>query len=226
LVSAQKITVVTEEYPPYNYTDGGKVTGASTEIVEEVLKRAGIDYTLKSYPWARTYKMAQDEKDVLIYSIGRSEAREKMFKWVAPIAPYNIYLFKLKSRGDVKIGTIDEAKKFNIGGVRDDVRAQHLQGKGFDLKVVDTDLLNVKKLNAKRIDAFPIDELGCAYLLKNNGFNPADYEKTLFLKDVSTDLYMAFSLKTDDAVVEKCKKAFEAVKADGTFKKIQEKYSK
>lgn len=57
---AQTITVVTEEYPPYNFRDADKkITGMATEVVEAVLKRAKLDYKVDIYPWARAYQMAQ-----------------------------------------------------------------------------------------------------------------------------------------------------------------------
>ena len=65
---AQKITVVTEEYPPYNFLDSDKkIFKMSTEVVEEVLKRAKLDYQLAIYPWASAYKIAQDTHNVIIY---------------------------------------------------------------------------------------------------------------------------------------------------------------
>ncbi len=36
---AENFTIYTEEYPPYNYTDNGSITGISTEIVREILHR-------------------------------------------------------------------------------------------------------------------------------------------------------------------------------------------
>ena len=44
---AQKLTVVTEEYPPYNFLNSdNKISGMATEVVEEVLIRAKVDYQL------------------------------------------------------------------------------------------------------------------------------------------------------------------------------------
>jgi len=225
---AQEITVVTEEYPPYNFTENNVVTGCSTEIVQEVLTRAGIDYSIRSYPWARAYKMAQDKPNVLIYSIGRNENREKLFKWVDVVAPYDIYFFKAKARTDVEVKNLDDAKKYRIGAVRDDVRAQYLQKKGFEtdknLKLVPHDSMSIKKLLAGRIELIPIDKLGLAYLMKKEGLNIEDLEPVLLLEDLSAGLYLAFSLKTDDAIVEKCKKALSEMKEDGTYDKIMSKY--
>ena len=38
--AAHAVTLVTEENPPFNYTEGGKVVGLSTEIVAELGKRS------------------------------------------------------------------------------------------------------------------------------------------------------------------------------------------
>ncbi len=176
----QTITVVTEEYPPYNFTENGVIKGCSTEIVQEVLKRAGIPYSLTSYPWARTYNTALNTPNVLIYSIGRSEKREKLFKWIDVVAPYDIHLYKLKKRTDLTVTGLDDAKKYRIGAVRDDVRAQFLEKNGF--------------------------------------------EQVLHLPDLSAGLFLAFSLKTDDSLVEKCRAALAEIKKDGTYDAIMQKF--
>jgi len=227
-VFAADIKVVTEEYPPYNFTADNKITGCSTEIVQEMLKRAGITYSLNAYPWVRTYKLAQEEPNVLIYSIGRNEKREMLFKWVDVVAPYDVYFFKLKSRSDVQVGKLEDAKKYKIGAVRDDVRAQYLEKNGFDTAAMDlvpNDIPSIKKLMAGRIDLIPIDKLGLAYLMKQEGLKTGDLEEVLLFKDLSAGLYVAFSKQTDDAVVEKCKIALAEIKSDGTYDAIMKKYT-
>lgn len=225
---AATITVVTEEYPPYNFTEDGVIKGCSTEIVKEVLKRADIPYTLTSFPWARSYNTALVTPNVLIYSIGRSEKREKLFKWIDVVAPYDIYLFKLKRRTDIQIASLDDARHYRIGAVRDDVRAQFLeknsfaQGKNLDL--VTQDIQNIKKIMMDRIDLFPIDRLALVHLLKQEGLAMDSFEQVLHLEDLSAGLYLAFSLKTDDRLVEKCKAALAEIKRNGTYDAIMKKY--
>ena len=70
-------------------------------------------------------------KNILIYSIGRSPEREKLFKWIDIISPYEVYFYKLKSRKDISIKNLEDAKKYRIGGVNNDIRTQYLLGKGF-----------------------------------------------------------------------------------------------
>lgn len=222
---AQKITVVTEEYPPYNFLDSKKkVSGMSTDVVEEVLKRAKLDYHLDIYPWARAYKMAQDAPNILIYSIGRNEKRETLFKWVDVIAPYDVYLYKLKNRTEIKVNNLADLKKFKIGAVRDDIRAQYLEKLGIKLDLTNADNFNSKKLAVNRIDMFPIDEAALIALYKREGADPDTVVKVFKLEDLSSGLYMAFSQQTPDDVVNKCKVALAEIKKDGTFEKIRLKY--
>lgn len=226
-VCAQEITVVTEEYPPYNFLDSNKrISGMATEVVEAVLKRARLDYKLAIYPWARAYQLAQDAPNVLIYSIGRSEQRENLFKWVDVIAPYDVSLFRLKSRPEIQVLRLADARRFKIGAVRDDIRAQYLAKEGLKPDLVNDDSANVKKLATARIDMFPIDEFGMIALYQREGIDPRSVVKVIKLEALSVGLYMAFSKQTPDDVVNKCKAALAEMKKDGTFEKVRVKYLK
>ena len=124
-VHAVELKVVTEDFPPFNYKERDKITGMSTEVVQEVLKEVGIKTKIEVYPWVRSYKMALNNKNILIYSIARTKHREKLFKWIGNISPYNVYIYKLKSRDDIKFDSLESAKKYIFGGVKEDVKQQH-----------------------------------------------------------------------------------------------------
>lgn len=222
---AQPITVVTEEYPPYNYLDANKqIAGLSTEVVKEVLRRAQLPYHIGLYPWARAYHMALEQPDVLIYSIGRSSQREALFQWVDIIAPYNVFMYRLKSRPEVQVQKVEQLARFRIGAVRDDVRAQYLAKMGISADLVVDDSANAKKLASQRIDLFPIDEIAMVALYRREGLDPDSVEKALALPDLSAGLYMAFSLQTPVELVERCRSALRDMRRDGTFDKIKAAY--
>lgn len=223
----QAIQVVTEEYPPYNYSENGNVLGFCTDVVKEVLKRADLDYSIRSHPWSKSYEMAQSQPNVLIYSIGRNVERERLFKWVDVIARTEVYFFKLKSRVDIKIKRFDDIKKYRIGAVRDDFRAQWLikQGMANQSTLVPDDSHNMRNLFDRKIDLFPIGELVAYNIAHREGRAFNDLEKSMYIKDMSADLYMAFSRQTPDVVVEKCKKALFSIKKDGTYEEIKSKYA-
>ncbi|MGQ0709080.1 MAG: substrate-binding periplasmic protein [Rhodoferax sp.] len=222
---AQRISVVTEEYPPYNHMDAHQqIVGLSTEVVKEALKRAKIDYDIGLYPWARAYHMAQEQPNVLIYSIGRNAQREKLFQWVDIIAPYNVYMYRLKTRPEVQAQSLEQLKRWRIGAVRDDVRAQYLEKHGIPMDLVVEDSANAKKLASGRIDMFPIDEIAQVALYKREGLDPASVEKVMPLAELSAGLYMAFSLQTDPALVERCRAVLREMRRDGTLEKIKARY--
>ena len=226
-VLGQTIQVVTEEYPPFNYSENGNVLGFCTDVVKEVLKRANIDHSINSFPWSKSYQLAQSQPNVLIYSIGRNVEREPLFKWVDVIARTEVYFYKLKSRVDVKIKKFDDVKKYKIGAVRDDFRAQWLlkQGLKDQLNLVPDDRQNMRNLFARKIDIFPIGEFVAYHIAHQEGQAFNNLEKTMYVKDMSADLYMAFSKQTPDVVVEKCKKALFEIRKDGTYEKIKSKYA-
>ncbi|HLA36412.1 MAG TPA: hypothetical protein VJ001_16240, partial [Rhodocyclaceae bacterium] len=49
-------------------------------------------------------------------------------------------------------------------------------------------------------------------------------EKLMKLDEVSGSLYLAFSLKTPDETVEKCRAALESMKKDGVFDRLAAKW--
>lgn len=153
-----------------------------------------------------------------------------MFKWVDVITPFDVSLFKLKSRVDVKAANLEEVKKYKIAGVRDDFRTQYLIKQGFaegkNIEVVSTNESAIRMLEAQRIDFYASDELAFYHQAKGEKIDPAIFEKTIKLSELSSGLYMAFSLKTSDEVVSKVKKALADLKKDGSYDKIKAKYLK
>ena len=74
-VHAVELKVVTEDFPPFNYKERDKITGMSTEVVQEILKEVGIKTKMEVYTLVLSYKMALNNKNVLIYSIAITKHR-------------------------------------------------------------------------------------------------------------------------------------------------------
>ncbi len=226
-VFGETLQVVTEEYPPYNYTEKGKITGFCTDVVRETLKRANLEHSIQSHSWAESYQKAQTEPNVLIYSMGRNVEREPLFKWVDVIARTEVYFYKLRSRPNIKIKTFDDVRKYKIGAVQDDFRVQWLMKQGIkeQLTLVADDRQNMRNLFERKIDIFPIGEFVAYKIAHQEGRAFNNLEKTMYVKDMSPDLYMAFSKQTPDIMLEKCKKALFEIRKDGTYEKIKSKYA-
>lgn len=224
------IRIVTEEFPPYNLTENGRITGLSTEVVEAVLKEVGVAAPIQSMPWARAYDIALNGENVLIYSITRTAMREKLFKWVGVVAPSDWYLF---SRADhpVTLGKLDDAKAFQTATVNEDAGEQYLVSKGFalgrNLQSSNKYEFNYEKLRRGRVELWVANDLVAHHLARRAGDDPAKtLVRSLHLPDLGGNdgLYMAFSLKTPDAVVERFRKGLEAVKKSGRYDALNKKW--
>ncbi len=213
---AQEITVVTEEFPPFNYTEDGEVKGQSTEIVKAALEKAGIKAEIRIYPWARAYKMAEERKNVLIFSIMKTPARENLFKWIGPVAKApDAFLYKLTKRTDIQIQSLDDAKPYIIGTVSEWSGHQKLKKSGFEhIEPLANDDANIKKLFAKRVDLIVASDVQIPARVERLGFLLGEIENTGVCLLKGADFYMAFSRQTSDTLVEKVKTAFEQVNSE------------
>ena len=124
LADQTKITLVTEHLPPYQIIhEDSSVTGFAVEVVQEVFKRADINYTLHGYPWVRTYNIALKKNNYCIFSLARIPNREKLFRWIGPITEKNnAVVWGLKSnKHSREIKTLDDLKYYITAVNKNDV---------------------------------------------------------------------------------------------------------
>ncbi len=223
---SQEVTIVTEDFPPYNYEEEGVAKGISSEVVQAVLQEIGMTAGITFYSWARAYNHTLTKKNYLIYSIARIPEREELFHWVGTIAPYNTSLYKLQARRDITVASLDDAKRYVIGCSLDDVITIYLKEQGFSrLDTVARDTLNLRKLIGARVDLIAYDEASFVYKMQQEKLDISKFERVYRLEDLSDNLYMAFSKTSDPAVVEKFRDGLRTIKENGIFENIQKKYS-
>lgn len=223
------LRILTEEFPPYNYTEGGKVVGLGTEVVQAVLAQLGLQGQIQSMPWARAYETARSTPGVLIYSIGRTPERDKLFKWVGVIAPANYYLFGQPGRA-YQIDSLEAAKRYRIATVNEDVGEQFLVAQGFvkgqNLQSSVKYEHNYEKLKLGRVDLWIMSELTASYLARQAGDDPAKtLTKVYRIPELSGEgYYMAFGRQTPDATVARFRQGLEAIHRNGDFERLQKKW--
>jgi len=223
---ANDIRVVTEEWPPYNYTVDGKLQGVSTEVVEAVLIKSGLSYDVKVYPWARAYQYAQQNPNVLIYTISRTKEREKLFTWVGPIVPRTISLFKLKTNS-LEFSSLDDIEKYRVGLIRNEPTHELIKNKGLGnrLEILKSHTQKLKMLLHGRVDLITGNELALAYQLKklHRSFN--DLENVHLLDDKG-GYYMGLSKNSTVQVYDKIQAALNVLKNSGEIDRIIDSYTK
>ena len=230
LVSVQpalsaELTILTENLPPLNYVEDGVLVGPSVDIVREIQRRVGSQEEIKVYPWARAYKMALEEENVVLFGMTHTEVRHEQFKWIGPLATKRDILVAKKGSG-IRINSLEDAKKVKrIGTLRDDTRERLLKSQGFtNLEPVSDEQMNAQKLVLGRIDLWTYKIPGLRTVCDLAGVDYKEMEEVYSLREINVDI--AFSKKTSDSIVQKWKNAFNEMVADGTLMKIRKRWNK
>ena len=228
-VSAQQLTVMAEENPPFNSVVDGQPQGAATDLFLAMAKKAGLATVrtdIKTVPWARGYNSVQTDANTILFPMARTEAREQLFKWIGPMYKVQIGLIAPKAKG-LKIPDATTAAKYKIGTVRDGAPEQAIISAGVPVGVLDrgNDLVsNLKKLQAGRIDLLAFNAVAASFNMASVGMDPADYEVVFVLSE--PQLYFAVSKTTPDDTVKALQTALDALKADGSYTTIVKKFIK
>lgn len=217
-IFAQTFRILTEEFPPYNYLHNDKISGISTEITREILKRVKHPDNIQILPWSDAYNLAQQEEDIILFSTTRTPAREKLFKWVGPLVPNNLVLFARKD-AKVQIKQLADAKKVSkLGVYKDDFGELLLKQKGFtNLDSLIDNRSNVQRLANGEIDLWIANELTGKHMIQDVGLS----HQLVKVFEVQKDyMYLAFSHSTPDTIVEQWQNTLDEIKADGTYAQI------
>lgn len=228
-VYAQPLRVVTEKLPPLQFNhDDGVITGAMVDVVKLLFKKTNIEYNIEMLPWARSYQIALERKNTLIFSLMRGENREDKFIWIGKIFAMDSYLVALKGDKKYQINSIEDAKKYSVGSIRQDFVELYLRRQGF---IEDENLYlnsNYKvlwqMLFNKRTDLAATNNILWRYEIEDSQLDPEQIEIIYKIPDIATDLYLGASLGTDEKIINELRKALEEIKSNGQYQQILQKW--
>ena len=224
VLAQPKLTVVTEEYPPYNYTNSaGKLQGIATELAQLLLQRTGFkDAQIQVLPWSKAYAIALKKPNTLIFTMTRSQRREDLFHWIGNISKQNIYLYQNRSREDIVLPDLESAKKYRVGAVKNWDSTIWLTQQGVPVLEIDKTWLGLKMMELGSLDLTPNSELSLAYDAAKYGINPSHYMKALKIRHTTTEF--AMSKNSDPKLVSKLQKAYKKIRHNGDYQRIYDKY--
>jgi polar amino acid transport system substrate-binding protein len=223
---AAGLLLLTEENPPFNYTENGKLVGASTEIVARIASRAAIPVQTEVLPWDTAYLRAQAERNTCLYSTAREENRERLFLWVGPLAA-NQWALYATSAFAVPIRTLKDLAPYRIGVVARDAKADFLRENAVtNLRFVRDDRDNPPRLllpadNPDHIDLWIAGVHSAREIARAT--NVTDLKQVFIAAE--RPLYLACNPQTDRATVKALSDALDALRADGTVARINAGYA-
>jgi polar amino acid transport system substrate-binding protein len=229
-VFAKKLNILTEHLAPYQIVKPGFIGGLSTEIVKATLKDSKFEYSIEAFPWALSFSRATRDKNTCIYSLARIPQREPLFQWIGNIATSTVSLYS-KKNSPINITDLNEAKKYKIAVIKDDVTHHFLLSKGFveneNLYVMNNyfALLKFLDIPSRDIDLVVIND-DLINNRVNNTMGASRYKKVYQLKELTLNFHFACSLNTEQEVVESLINSMKKLDKQGTYSVIKKKWQK
>lgn len=216
------LRLTTESLAPYNMisADLREVRGIVGDKVQEMMRRAGIRYTLAPSGWNRAYELARTQPDTCAFSTARLPEREALFKWIGPLAvtEWQIYVrrdFKTPATG------ITELRGVPINTYRADAISVYLHAQGYMAQDSETQEGCLASLLAGRGDYWAAGNTSGPMLLAR--LNATDKVRPLFTFH-HNELYLACNPAVGNDLVGRLRTAMQQMQDDGTMQRIDAAY--
>ena len=218
-------------WPPFTFEDTkskGQVTGASTDVLVEILKRAGYKAQISLLPWKRCLDEVEKGVSAMLINAAYSDERAQKYLLTKPLYSISSGLFYTKKRFPVKpqINTITEMNKYTYCGL---LGYNYTMYK-IDPKKLDTGAKNVEmcfaKLQLGRCDFAlgDIEILKGFEAMKQLDLSGIDLIPIPESKPKEFFMLVTKAASGGDNLLQILNKGLENLRKDGTYKKIFAKY--
>ncbi len=218
---AADLTLYVGDNPPFNSFVAKRPEGMAVDVIAEILKRSQLTAYHQDFPWIRALKTVQLSVNHCAYTVGRIPEREAKFQWIGPIASVKGTLFGLRER-QLQIRSLDDARKYRIGDLRQGANAIFFESKGFVLDYANTEDQNLRKLLAGHIDLYPGTPFSAREIVRRLKVDPQRVQALYVFNQI--DLYLACNLQTPVATIAKLNRALDSMRADKSLQKINASY--
>jgi len=230
-IYAQTLRLVTLEYPPYEYSENGKLKGMAVEVIKIIFKEMKQDISIEVLPWARAIRYIEEGNRDAIFTAYKNPTREKFADYSSEVLMPQVVSFFVKKGSTITFnGDFGKLSQYSIGVVRKVSYGQKLDlaiksGTFRRIEEANDGTQNFRKLIKGRIDMIPSNKYGGYHILNRLGEINEVEELPINIQSVPS--YLAFSKKRNlKDIRDKFDVILKRLKEDGTYLKILESYSK
>jgi len=227
-----KLTIATDNWPPYEIVANDVVTGGfSTEVLQAVLKYMQVDIIgdIRAYPFARLNSYILKGAIDAAYSLSSNEIRRQScyFPTESLVKSQWVLFIRKKNEATLTFTSLDDLKGKTIGVVR-----AYAYTSGFwefleteqNFEVVTNDTQNFMMLSAGRVD-FIIAEYGNASTIVHKLGLRDQIIPLLDHPIYTTELYVIFNKQTvQQQFVEDFSSTLKVFKTTLAYENIYQKY--
>lgn len=204
-------------YKPFNYEDGGKLTGFDIEIGAALAKEMGLEHNPVTNPFETMIQGLIGKKfDAVIGSMAITDERAETVAFSDPYYLSGGKIFVAADNTEITEAADLEGKK--IGVVAQSTYDTAAKEYTDDIQYYNSDLVALQELEPGRLDAvITADVVG--FEARNAGLKIKDVGDNLWIEEA------AIAVRQEDtALLEEVNKALDAIIEDGTYAEISEKW--
>jgi polar amino acid transport system substrate-binding protein len=225
---AAKVYVVGTDptYAPFEFqNEKGEIVGFDIDVMAAVAKAAGIEVKFVSTPWEGAFNaLAQGDRDVLVSAVTITDERKQTLDFSdSYFEARQLIAVPEKS----KVTKLEELKRSKIGvqtsTTGEEVVVKLLGKNSANIKRFESTPLALSELAAGGVDAVVADNGVVTHYLANN---PASKFKAVSDASFAPEQYGIAVKKGNAELLGKINTGLAAIKADGSYQKIQDKYFK
>ncbi len=225
---AKDLSFVGQDYPPFNWNEGGEVKGGMVEVMKKACEKLKYTCKFSIVPLARAMQMLEEGTADGVLSLIPNADRAKFAHFLPTIVLSNLSYFGAKGKVK-KVGSLNDLEGWTVGAVRASSSLKMALANQKQLKnmtvveEVNNETL-IKKLQGDRYGAKGAILGGDAVLEYEAKKVKLDLE--LVLSGEAQGFTTAFSKKSVDAATfAELTKTLEGMKKSGEVKVILEKFS-
>ncbi|WP_426428655.1 cystine ABC transporter substrate-binding protein [Pseudomonas palmensis] len=208
-------------YPPFSFVDtDGKLTGFEVELSEALAKELGVKARLQPTKWDGILAALESKRlDIVVNQVTISDERKKKYDFSEPYTVSGIQALVLtKNKDTIKTAQDLAGKKVGVGlGTNYEQWLKDNVPKAI-IKTYDDDPSKFQDLRVGRIDAILIDRLAALEYARKA-------KDTIAAGDAFSRQEAGVALrKGEPELLDAINKALGKLRADGTLKKLSEKY--
>ncbi len=225
-----KLTLVTSEYPPFEYTENGVARGLSVEIVQAVFRQMGQPIEIKAFPWKRALFMIQGGSADAAFTTNRTSEREAYGVFPKEsLLSGTISFFSLSDASYRYTGDLASLSHCRVGTDRGssygDVFDEAVRSGQLRIIESDTPDISLRALITKRVDLYLVDDYVAWHLARKNGVTSRIRRLTPPFA-ATVPAYLMFTRKKDlSKVMARFDATLAELKRNGTIDRIIRKYT-
>jgi polar amino acid transport system substrate-binding protein len=211
-------------YPPFQVEQGGKVVGFDVDLVDLVAKKLGVTQKIIDTPFETMKTGSALNAGKCDIVMGGMTIKPDRVKFMDVSQPYFDATQALMAKKDSGITSLDDVKsrKLRLGSQASTTGEDYVKGKGLDPRSYDNSLAELDALRTDQVDVIVQDYPVVQNWLKN----PADKAKFAIVANLNTGEQYGFWMRKghNPELVKITNQVIAESKADGTYKRIYEKW--